>query len=234
MNEKPPEALHGDYDIDPSRFRTGSESPRKYGQGDVHEEIAERIAKEGLSPVLDLGCGEGRLCRLLQALQIEAVGLDRSPTMLSAVPTTRVLGDASLLPFRDACFAAAAALYMLYHVQDPAIAIGESRRVLRPGGLFVAATPSRSTDPELAAILPPRPSPFDAEEAPGLVSQVFARVKVERWDAPFVFLPTIQAIEEYLFGRGVSRAKCGPAARRLGAPLTVTKRGCLIWAYKDL
>jgi SAM-dependent methyltransferase len=233
MNRKPPEALPGDYDINPARFRSGSESPRKYGQGDVHEAVAERIATEQLSPVLDLGCGEGRLCRLLQGLRIDVVGLDRSPTMLSAVSASRVLGDASNLPFRDACFGAVAALYMLYHLPRPETALVESRRVLRPGGLFVAATTSRSNDPELAEILPSRPSPFDAEEAPDLVRKVFARVQVETWDAPLVHLPTVQAVEEYLFGRGMNPAECGAAARRLGAPLTVTKRGCLVWAYKD-
>ena len=234
MDGKPPQALHGDYDVHPARFRTGSESARRYGQGDIHEAVAERIAREGLSPVLDLGCGEGRLCRLLQRLGIDVVGLDRSPTMLSAVPSARVLGDASLLPLREACFGAVAALYMLYHLPRPVMALLESRRVLRPGGLFVAATPSRYNDPELAEVLPCEPSPFDAEGAPDLVRQVFVRAEVETWDAPLIHLPTLQAVEEYLFGRGMDPAKCGPTARRLGAPLTVTKRGCLAWAYRDL
>jgi len=153
--------------------------------------------------------------------------------MLSAVSSSRVLGDAPNLPFRDACFGAVAALYMLYHLPRPETALVESRRVLRPGGLFVAATTSRSNDPELAEVLLPRPSPFDAEDAPDLVRKVFTRVEVETWDAPLVHLPTVQAVEEYLFGRGMGPDECGAAARRLGAPLTVTKRGCLVWAYKD-
>jgi len=233
MSGKAPEAAPGDYDTAPARFRTGSESARRYGQGDVHEEVAERIAREGLAPVLDLGCGEGRLCRLLRDLGIDVVGLDRSPTMLSAVSGPGVLGDATALPFRDASFGAVAALYMLYHLPRPELALVESRRVLRRGGLLVVVTTSSYNDPELAEVLPTRPSPFDAEEAPGMVRQVFGRVEVETWDAPMIHLPTLDAVKEYLFGRGMPPAERAPAARRLGAPLTVTKRGCLVWAYKD-
>ncbi|MFC1601608.1 class I SAM-dependent methyltransferase [Candidatus Sumerlaeota bacterium] len=227
------EATPLDYDVEPDRFRTGSECSRKYGPGDVHEAVAKRIAGEQLSPVLDLGCGEGRLCRLLEDRGIPVVGVDNSPTMLSAVSSSRVLGDASDLPFRDAWFGAVAALYMLYHVPNPLTALNESCRVLRAGGLFVAVTPSRDNDPELADILPQGPSPFDAEDAPDMVRSVFTRVEVESWAAPLVHLPTEDALSEYLFGRGIPRAECGKAAKRVGAPIDITKRGCLIWGYKD-
>ena len=222
----------GDYDTNPDRFRVGSECPRKYGEGDVHESVAERIAKEGLQPVLDVGCGEGRLCRLLWDQGLDAVGLDRSPTMLSAVPGPRVLGDASSLPFRPGRFGAVAALYMLYHLPEPKKALSECCRVLRSGGLFVAAAPSRHNDPELADVHPKRPSTFDAEDAPDLVAGFFANVEVETWDAPMVHLPTAEAVAEYLFGRGMPAGECREAAERFGAPLTVTKRGCLVWGYK--
>jgi SAM-dependent methyltransferase len=232
MDDEPKWPDFGDYDSNPDRFRVGSECPRKYGEGDVHEPVAERIVREGLQPVLDLGCGEGRLCRLLWGQEIEAVGLDRSPTMLSAVPGPCVLGDASSLPFRAGCFGAVAALYMLYHLPEPGKALAECHRVLHPGGLFVTAAPSRHSDPELAEVRPPRRSTFDAEDAPDLVAGFFAGVEVETWDAPLVRLPTVDAVAECLLGKGIPAGECRAAAERLGAPLTLTKRGCLVWGYK--
>ncbi len=161
------------------------------------------------------------------------MGLDNSATMLSAVPGSRVLGDASSLPFRTGWFGAVAALYVLYHLSEPEKALSESCRVLRAGGLFVAAAPSRHNDPELAEVMPTRPSTFDAEDAPDLVARFFANVEVEAWDAPMIHLPDVEAVAEYLFGRGMDAGECQEAARRLGAPLTVTKRGCLVWGYKS-
>jgi ubiquinone/menaquinone biosynthesis C-methylase UbiE len=49
-------------------------------------------------------------------------------------------GDVQDLPFGDEAFDVVAALWMLYHVPDVNRAIGELRRVLRPGGLLVAVT----------------------------------------------------------------------------------------------
>ena len=232
MTGEPSTAFLGDYDTNPDRFRAGSAAPRKYGQGDIHEEVAERIAKERLSPVLDLGCGEGRLCRLLQDQRVEVVSLDSSPTMLSAVPKARILGEATKLPFKSGWFGAVAALYMLYHIPDPKAALAEARHVLRTGGLLVTATPSRHNDPELADVLPRRPSTFDSEDAPDLVRRFFRDVEVETWDSS-VYLPNLGSVEEYLFGRGMEKCNCADASKRLGAPLSVTKRGSVVWGYKD-
>ena len=48
--------------------------------------------------------------------------------------------DVQQLPFGDAQFDVVAAMWMLYHVPDLDRALAEIRRVLRPGGLFVAVT----------------------------------------------------------------------------------------------
>ena len=64
-----------------------------------------------------------------------------------------VLADAADLPFADASFDLAFANHMLYHLPDPARAVAELRRVLRPGGRLVAATNGEHHLAEIAALL---------------------------------------------------------------------------------
>jgi SAM-dependent methyltransferase len=223
-----------DYDRDPGRFRANVVAVERYGlAADVHEDVARRLAAEGLAPVLDLGCGEGRLVRPARARGLAVVALDDSSTMLQAVPDPRVRGDARRLPFGRACFGAVAALYMLYHLRDPREAIAESHRVLRPGGLFVACAPSQYNDPELSAALGPAPpATFDAENGPAMVGDCFAGVEVERWDAPLVHLPDREALRLYLRGLQLSHRELQRALACVTTPLTLTKRGALIWGRK--
>jgi SAM-dependent methyltransferase len=97
---------------------------------------------------------------------------------------TVALGDAARLPFPSETFGAVAALYVIYHLDDPTVAIAEARRVLVPDGIFFACTKARTSDPELTDGYPP--TTFDAEEAPGLVAAVFGEqaVEVTAWDGP--------------------------------------------------
>ncbi|MGC3999063.1 MAG: class I SAM-dependent methyltransferase [Anaeromyxobacter sp.] len=87
---------------------------------------------------LDLGTGTGRnLPHLPQDLR--AVALDPDPRNLvrarrrgPATPLVRARAEA--LPFRDAAFDTVTCGLVLCSVDDPAAALQEVRRVLRPGG----------------------------------------------------------------------------------------------------
>lgn len=90
---------------------------------------------------LDLCCGPGQAARKLAGAGAKVTGLDFSPVMLemarAASPGIRfVEGDAQALPFDDASFDVVACNLGIVHVPDPAKALAEARRVLRPGGRF--------------------------------------------------------------------------------------------------
>ena len=71
----PVAALPPDYDSDPGRW--GSWKPPQ----DVHEIVAPELA----GPVLDVGCGEGRLASLLDR-EVAWIGLDSSAAQVAANP----------------------------------------------------------------------------------------------------------------------------------------------------
>ncbi|HWS38494.1 MAG TPA: class I SAM-dependent methyltransferase [Actinoplanes sp.] len=93
--------------------------------------------------ILDAGCGTGRnLGTLLEAGAVPQ-GVDFSPGML-AVARSRFPGvplfEADLqerLPFGDAVFDAVYCALLGEHLADPARAVAEFARVLRPGGRLV-------------------------------------------------------------------------------------------------
>ena len=124
---------------------------------------------------------------------------------------------------------------MLYHLEQPRLAIAEAHRALRDGGVFLACTSARSDSPELHPFFgPPEPTTFDAEEAVEIVAGVFGAGNVDavRWDGPFTVLPDRDAIAVYLRGRGVSVEGADDVAAAVPTPFAVTKRGVLVWARK--
>lgn len=90
--------------------------------------------------VLDAGAGECPFRPLFD--QVKYVAVD-SAVGDAAWDYTRlsVGGDLTALPFRDASFDAAISTVVLEHVRDPAAALGEMRRVLRPGARLFIAVP---------------------------------------------------------------------------------------------
>ncbi len=211
------EVLTSDYDSDPERWQSW-EPPQ-----DVHHLVAPELS----GPVLDAGCGEGRLATLLDA-DVDWVGLDSSPTQLAANPFRPVVrADMGALPFRDGCFAEVTHLWCLYHLEDPSLAIAEAMRVLRPGGRYYACTAGRDNDPEIMPEGYPR-STFDAEEAEAIVGSVFESVNPERWDGKFFPLSTRTEVRAYCRHNFIPTER----AEQAGLPLWLTKRGVLVRAWK--
>jgi SAM-dependent methyltransferase len=209
--------LPPDYDSDPQRW-TSWESPQ-----DVHEIVAPELG----GPVLDVGCGEGRLASLL-ADGVCWVGVDSSPTQLRANRfRPLVQGDMAALPFRDASFPELTHLWCLYHLQNPLDALLEARRVLRPGGRYYACTAARDNDPEIVPEGYP-PTSFDAEEAVSVVAAVFENVEAQQWDGKFFPLSSRDEIRAYCRHNYIPPER----AEQAEVPLWLTKRGALVRATR--
>ncbi|MEZ5966156.1 MAG: methyltransferase domain-containing protein [Planctomycetota bacterium] len=94
--------------------------------------------------VLDVGCGEGRFCRLLQSHGIRAIGIDPTAKLLARAraldpPGTYVEGRAEELPFDDSTFDLVVSYLSLIDIPRLEPAITEMVRVLRPRGRLLIA-----------------------------------------------------------------------------------------------
>lgn len=112
----------------------------------LRAEIAARLQVRAENALLDVGCGTGTALIDLAPGVARAVGVDLSEEML-AVARERApalefrAADATRLPFGDASFDRYRAERVYQHLQDPAAALAEARRVLRPGGRLVLMDP---------------------------------------------------------------------------------------------
>lgn len=95
---------------------------------------------------LDAGCGTGRNAALLAERGAEVIGFDQSAEMLAIaqakVPSGRFdLAEFAALPYPDEHIDVIVSSLAVCHLPDPTIALGEFRRVIRPGGTVVVADP---------------------------------------------------------------------------------------------
>lgn len=92
--------------------------------------------------VADLGCGTGDVAGRIAPHVSRVVAIDREPAMLEAARRRLagftnvdfVEGDLYDLPLRDASIDAAVVSLVFHHLADPARAMTEIARVLKPGG----------------------------------------------------------------------------------------------------
>ncbi len=123
------------------------ENARTMGRQDVR--FWQDFARREGGPVLELGCGTGRVTVPVARTGVSVVGIDRSEPMLAYARrrarrlTARsrpelVRGDIRALPFDDGYFSAVMAPYgilqSLTKARDLAATLDDAARVLRPGG----------------------------------------------------------------------------------------------------
>lgn len=135
------------------------ENTRTQGRRDVP--FWRRVASAAGGPVLELGCGTGRVSRPLARAGVELVGIDRSAQMLGrtrrsvarasrGAPSSRsaqasrypqwIRGDIRQLPFGNETFPTVLAPYgilqSLIRPRDLAATLASVARVVAPGGTF--------------------------------------------------------------------------------------------------
>ncbi len=140
------------------RARIASESFRRQGAdwdeahalalpvADIERAV---LAAVGAAPgrLLDVGTGTGRLLELLAPRVERGLGVDASRAML-ALARSRLAkpelahcavrqADMYRLPLADASFDTIILQMVLHYAEDPAAAMAEAARVLRPGGLLL-------------------------------------------------------------------------------------------------
>jgi SAM-dependent methyltransferase len=93
---------------------------------------------------LDIGCGEGRFCRMLHQRGVNATGIDPTPALIAAARARDASGTyleaaAERLPFSDEAFDLVVSYLSLIDIPDIHKAIPEMTRVLKPGGVLLIA-----------------------------------------------------------------------------------------------
>ncbi len=128
--------------------------PRSPFLARAERRIAARLRPRPGGCYLDVGCGTGEdVLALTARVQPDGriVGLDQDGAALTlgaqraAASAVFLLGDAQALPFREGVFDGVRAKRVLHHVHDPARAVAEMARVVRPGGRVVAFEPDWGT-----------------------------------------------------------------------------------------
>ena len=133
------QAAHGDY---------LARAPLAWGGFRRPESELQVLGDVRGKELLELGCGGGQWSIALEAIGARPVGLDLSREQLRHARKTSatvplLLADAERLPFGDAVFDVVFCDHGALNFCDPARALPEVARVLRPGGLlaFCVVTP---------------------------------------------------------------------------------------------
>ena len=115
-----------------------------------------RIVPRARGDVLEYGVGGGANLALYDPAQVRSLtGIDPSDPLLAraraapraAVPVRIEQGIAEALPFADQSFDTVVTIFTLCSVADPARALAEARRVLKPGGILLFLEHGLAPDP---------------------------------------------------------------------------------------
>jgi SAM-dependent methyltransferase len=229
-----PELVRSEY-ADESRFAVRAAAWASATGPDPRELAFEAVAEGAPTSVLEVGPGRGELAaRIKEELRPDVVAVDQSERMVALTRARGVdarVGDVQELPFADGTFDCVLAAWMLYHLPDIDRGLAEIRRVLRPGGRFVAVTNTAFNLPELWSLYGERAQRihgFNAENGEEILRRHFARV--ERRDARgTVRFPDRDAARRYV-ASSVTRRDLAPELPEWEGPLDCTRHSVVFVA----
>ena len=109
----------------------------------VEKAIQKALGDKPVGRLLDVGTGTGRMIELLGPTAIQATGVDKSSEMLrlarvkleaAGIASSLRQADMYALPMGDGSADSVVIHQVLHYAQNPAAALAEAARVLRPGG----------------------------------------------------------------------------------------------------
>jgi len=159
---------------------------RYYSPGRTWQSLAAGLAALlELGDVLDAGAGDGAAaatlapyCRSLTCVDSNGRMVEAARARLAKCEHARVeVGDVHALGFQDASFDSVLLFHTLTYAADPARALAECARVLRPGGRLVLLCLDRHEQREITARYGELHPGFSPEDVRKLLSVAGLRVK---------------------------------------------------------
>ena len=109
----------------------------------AHETVEDILRDEKRGRLLDVPAGHGALAVRLQKLGYEVSGCDLYPQIFDVKDIEIKAGDLdATLPYEDETFECVVCIEGLEHIENPANAIREFARLLKPGGILVVSVPN--------------------------------------------------------------------------------------------
>lgn len=121
-----------------------------FGDFDLNRVLLEKSVRSGTA--VDLGCGTGELMERVSGISDLVIGVDSSTKMLDQARSRLKdinarfdfrLGEIEHIPLKDSEADLALINMVLNHIAVPVNVIRETRRILKPGGVFILADLSK-------------------------------------------------------------------------------------------
>ena len=160
----------------------------------VEAAIRAAVGSKPIGSLLDVGTGTGRMLELLAPLAGRAVGIDQSPQMLG-IARDRLgraglrnaqlrQGDIFALPVESNGFDLVVLHQVLHYLDDPARALREAARTLRPGGRLLVVDFAPHEEESLRAVHAHRRLGFTRDDIADVMAECGLEVALTRDLAP--------------------------------------------------